>query len=114
VEEGQRIGSQQGGFGGFSAKLGGNLERISGAIGNTEKMFGFSGGNMGGGLDFGLPGMGGQSEKKPRAKTTKIISGGRTITIKETVEGETSERKKKQSGSPYNWMNDMPNFFDNE
>jgi hypothetical protein len=114
-QEGKREGASH--SSGFSAGLGGRLNAISGSIGNTEKMFGFDKGvQLGGGLDFGLGGLGGsdRSESKPRQRATVIKTGGQTITIRSNEGGEMAERKKKSSGSPYGWMENTHNFFDRD
>lgn len=102
-EEGKRAGMGKSGSG-----IGGLANAVGSSLNNAEKMFGFSGGSMGG-MDFGL-GLS-QPKQRPRQKVTKVISGGKTITIRDSTEREEGLPKRRQA-SPYDWMHNSHNFFD--
>jgi hypothetical protein len=96
-KEGKQAGSRNG------SGWGGTLNAIGAGLQSTEKVFGFSNGvQMGGGLDFGF-GSSSPAPKKPAAKTTRIVTGGKTITIRDNTPIEPV--KKVRGGS--NWMEDL-------
>jgi hypothetical protein len=106
VERAKKEGKREGmGGGGFGASFATNLNALGGSINNTEKMFGFSNGvKMGGGLDFGLGGLGGQPEKKQAPQRITKISKSGTVTIYEPA---ASSKKKQKNDSPYNLFDNI-------
>lgn len=117
-------GKQRGsGGGGFGSGLGSMLEGVGGAINNTERNFGFSGGpsaKIGSNLDIFSPGSkgglggnidifnqaGGRSERKREGGNVETVTVSRsgTVKIKRPVQ---SVEKKEKYGSPYGWMDDI-------
>ena len=97
-EQGYKQGKGNGG-GGFGGGWG---PAVSSSLSNTEKVFG-GGGSFGLSGDFFGVGIGNAPAKKPASKTTRIVTGGKTITIRENTPIEPV--KKVRGGG--NWMEDL-------
>ena len=84
----------------------GTLNALESSVNSTEKSFGFSSGNLGIGLSdnfFGLPGYGNSKPKAPPTKTTKIVTGGKTITIKDTAPEQQQKKKEPHPLDIFEW-----------
>jgi hypothetical protein len=91
---------------------------LGGSINNTERSFGFSNGlQIGGGLDFGLGGLGGGGSKPAAVgpTTERIIKKDGTVIVRQYGGGQQANKKRQgKPSSPYAWFDeaDKNNFLE--